>query len=596
MPSAETVLDVIRKRGARGRPRERRYRQRFTRQRSLRAYGRLSANQGAMTPGGTGETGDGMSLEQISGIINARRRERYRWSPVKRVDIPKQRGQRRPLGLPTWADTLVAEVVRLLLEAYDDVQFAAHAHGFRPGRGCHTALDEVVRVWKGTHWCIAGDIADGFGSLAHEVMRSIRAEKSHEGRFLRLISPRRTAGYVEDWRWDAPLSGAPQGGVASPIRSHISLDRLDPFVEQQLRPESTHGRRRRHTPAYQAVEYGIQRATRHGDREAVRGLRRQRRPRPSQDPNDPNDRRLRDVRSADDGRLGFAGPTHEAKEITSQMRAFLRDQLTLARSASTTLITHATSQAARVLGDEVSAQPADDQLDRRGQRAVHAASGLCVPKPVIRQRGARYRRAGKPAQRGARLHDDDFTIVATYHAASRGLVQSYLRAQDVFRLGTLHGVMATSRLKTLASQHRSTVTQMARPYKATIETPDGPRACLQVTVEREGGRKPLVARFGGIPLRRPRTVVRPDLSPIMASPRRTELIHRLLTERCEVGDADVHLEVHQVRKRADLNPPGRRERPAWRHLMATRRRTTRVVGRRGHANIHAGRLSVPARK
>jgi hypothetical protein len=94
---------------------------------------------------------------------------------------------------------------------------------------------------------------------------------------------------------------------------------------------------------------------------------------------------------------------------------------------------------------------------------------------------------GKPAQRGTLLHDDDFTIVAKYQAEYAGLVQYYLLAQDVFRLGRLHWVMETSLLKTLAGKHRSTVTAMARKYKTTIETPAGPRRCLQVTVERDWG-------------------------------------------------------------------------------------------------------------
>ena len=109
---------------------------------------------------------------------------------------------------------------------------------------------------------------------------------------------------------------------------------------------------------------------------------------------------------------------------------------------------------------------------------------------------------GKPAQRGVLLHDEDFTIVAKYQAEYRGLVQYYLLAQDVFRLGVLHWVMETSLLKTLAGKHRSTVTKMARRYKVSVPTPVGPRTCLQVRVERDGGRKPLVARFGGIPLQR----------------------------------------------------------------------------------------------
>jgi retron-type reverse transcriptase len=158
---------------------------------------------------------------------------------------------------------------------------------FVPTGGCHTALREIVEVWKGTHWFIEGDISDCFGSLDHQVMLSILAEKIHDGRFLRLIANMLQAGYLQDWRYNATLSGAPQGGVASPILSNIYLDRLDRFVEQQLLPVYNHGRRRQPNPAYQAVDYAIARAKRRGDREAVRALRRQRRTLPSQDPDDP---------------------------------------------------------------------------------------------------------------------------------------------------------------------------------------------------------------------------------------------------------------------------------------------------------------------
>jgi retron-type reverse transcriptase len=152
MQNAETVLDVIGKRGERGLPVERLYRQLFNPQLYLMAYGKLYSNAGAMTLGVTGETVDGMSLAKIGAIIGALRRERYRWRPVKRACIPKKNGKQRPLGLPTWSDKLVAEVVRLLLlEAYYEARFSDRSHGFRPRRGCHTALTEVVEVWKGTH-------------------------------------------------------------------------------------------------------------------------------------------------------------------------------------------------------------------------------------------------------------------------------------------------------------------------------------------------------------------------------------------------------------------------------------------------------------
>nr|WP_237288051.1 reverse transcriptase/maturase family protein [Streptomyces autolyticus] len=590
------MLDIIRKRGERGLPIERLYRQLFSPQLYLMAYGRIYANTGAMTPGVTRETADGMSLEKIGRVIGDLRAERYRWSPARRVYIEKKGStKKRPLGLPPWSDKLVAEVVRLLLEAYYDVQFSDRSHGFRPRRGCHTALSEVVEVWKGTHWFIEGDISDCFGSLDHEVMLSILAEKIHDGRFLRLISHMLKAGYLEDWRWNATLSGAPQGGVASPILSNIYLDRLDQFIEQSLLPEYNHGRRRRPNREYQVVEYAIQRAKRHGDRDAVRELRLRRRTLPSQDPNDPDYRRLRYVRYADDWLLGFAGPKREAEEIKSRIRTFLRDELKLELSESKTLITHAASQAAHFLGYEIRVQHADTKITRQ-RRAVNGAIGLFVPRQMIRQKCALYMSKGKPAQRGPLLHDEDFTIVAKYQAEFRGLVQYYLLAQDVFRLGRLQWVMETSMLKTLAGKHRSTVMKMSRKYKSTIETPDGPRRCIQVTVPRDEGKKPLVARFGGISLKRQRTAVLTDTRPVMASMKRNELIHRLLAECCEICETRTNLEVHHVRKLADLNRPGRRERPAWVHLMAMRRRKTLVICRRCHEDIHAGRPTASLRK
>ena len=75
-------------------------------------------------------------------------------------------------------DKLVGEVVRLLLEAYYEPQFSGHSHGFRKGRGCHTALRKVQETWTGTVWFIEGDISDCFGSTDHEILMRIWARKS----------------------------------------------------------------------------------------------------------------------------------------------------------------------------------------------------------------------------------------------------------------------------------------------------------------------------------------------------------------------------------------------------------------------------------
>jgi group II intron reverse transcriptase/maturase len=579
MQNAETVLGVLRDRGRRGLPCDELYRQLFNPQLYQLAYGRIYSNQGAMTPGACGETADGMSLAKIGSIISALRCERFRFQPVKRVYIPKKSGKLRPLGMPSWSDKLVGEVIRLLLEAYYEPQFSGRSHGFRPGRGCHTALSEVAVGWSGTTWFVEGDISDCFGSLDHDVLLSILAEKIHDNRFLRLLRNMLQAGYLEDWEWNATLSGAPQGGVASPILSNIYLDRLDKFVETVLVPEYTRGKVRAPNPAYRQVRKALKRARYHGDVAAARELRRQMRGLPSGDPQDPGYRRLRYIRYADDHLLGFIGPKAEAEEIKARLARFLRQELRLELNQAKTLITHARSGAARFLGYDITVQHSRDRPQ------VNGGIALRVPQAVVKAKCAPYLARGKPERRTELLNLSDLLIIGSYGAEYRGVVQYYLLAGNVSRLNRLEWVASTSMLKTLAAKHGSTVRKMARKYKAKTLTPQGPRTCFQASQPR-AGRKPLVARFGGIPLKRQKKAVIDDRLPVPATGRK-ELITRLLTGRCEWCQRHGPVEVHQVRGLADLVKPGQPQ-PAWALLMATKRRKTLVVCSSCHTAIHAG--------
>ena len=585
MRDAATVLDVVRDRGRRGLPLERLYRQLFNPQLYLLAYGRIYANHGAMTPGADGETADGMSLAGIGRIIGALRHERYRFQPVKRAYIPKKNGKKRPLGLPSWSDKIVGEVVRLLLEAYYEPRFSGCSHGFRPGRGCHTALTEVAETWTGTTWFIESDISDCFGSLDHDVMLSALAENINDNRFLRLIRQMLQAGYLEDWEWNATLSGVPQGGVVSPVLSNIYLDRMDKFAETVLMPEYTRGKIRAGNPAYKRTESAARRARRRGDRAAERELRQQQRSLPSMDPRDPGYRRLRYTRYADDALLGFTGPKAEAEEIRTRLARFLHDDLKLELSEEKTLITHARTQAAKFLGYEITVAH-DDRRITGGIRRLNGTVQLRVPKTVIKAKCAPYLQRGKPASRPALKDRDDHAIISTYGAEYRGIVQYYLLAGDVWRLGRLEWVMKTSMLKTLAHRHRTTVTKMARKYAAVTATSSGPRRCFEAHVERHG-RKPLVARFGGIPLRRQKRAVLDDRPQHPARPRQKELVTRLLAGQCEWCEQPALVEAHQVRKLADLTRTGQPQ-PAWAKLMARKRRKTLIVCAPCHTAIHAG--------
>jgi group II intron reverse transcriptase/maturase len=579
MQNAETVLSVLRERGRRGLPCNELYRQLFNPHLYLVAYGRLYSNQGAMTPGVDGQTVDGMSQAKIGRIIDALRHERYRFQPVKRSYIPKKNGQRRPLGLPSWSDKLVSEVVRLLLEAYYEPRFSDQSHGFRPGRGCHTALNDVVAAWTGTTWFIESDITACFDRLDHSIMLETLSEKIHDNRFLRLLRNMLQAGYLEDWEYNATLSGAPQGGVASPILSNIYLDRLDTFVDTVLIPQYTRGERRRPNPAYVEVRNAYKRARHRGDRAAARALRKQQRSLPSGDPQDPDFRRLRYVRYADDQLLGFTGPKAEAEQIKTRLTAFLHDTLKLELSQEKTLITHARTGTAKFLGYHVTIQHADHR------RAINGAVGLRVPPDVIKAKCAPYRKLGKPEARSRLVNEDDHTIVETYAAEYRGLVNYYLLAGDVWRLNGVHWVMQTSLLKTLACKYHSTVSKMAARYKATIDTPHGPRTCLRATVPRTG-RKPLTAIFGGIPLKRqPKAVLTDRKPPPDIIIRRTELIQRLQAGRCEMCQHTGEVEVHHVGKLAHLKKAGTSQ-PPWAQVMTQKRRKTLIVCAACHTRIH----------
>jgi retron-type reverse transcriptase len=187
MLTAESYLNIIQDRGKRKLPLDDVYRQLFNPDMYLQAYTKLYKNQGAMTPGTMGETVDGMSFEKIGRIIEAIRYERWKWPPARRVYIDKPKGGKRPLGIPDWSPKVVQEIIRSILEAYYEPQFSRYSHGFRPQRGCQTALIEIHTTWLGTKWFIEGDIKGCYDNIDHHILMTILREKIQDNRFLRLI-------------------------------------------------------------------------------------------------------------------------------------------------------------------------------------------------------------------------------------------------------------------------------------------------------------------------------------------------------------------------------------------------------------------------
>ena len=542
MRKAETILSIISKRGQRGLPVNSVYRLLYQKELYLHAYGKLYRNQGAMTKGVTSETVDAMSLEKIDAIINALRYERYRWTPVKRIYISKKNGKLRPLGLPTWSDKLLQEVIRSILEAYYEPQFSQSSHGFRPKRGCYTALQEVMQKGRGTKWFIEGDISACFDKIDHKILLDIIREKFQDNRFINLISMLLKAGYLEDWKFNTTLSGSAQGSVTGPIFNNLVLDRLDKYVEQTLISEYTRGNVRKKNSRYVKLIKQASKARKTGDWKKANVLSKQAQHIPSMDTNDQNYRRLWYVRYADDFLLGLAGSKNEATKIKHKVAQFLNCCLKLELSADKTLITHASSQKAKFLGYEVHILQEDSKHDHRGHRCINGGIGLRIPAKVIQDKCKKYMRNGKPIHLPQRTIDDAYSIVSQYQAEYRGIVQYYRMAYNLHALNKLKYMMEVSLVKTLASKYKTTCPKIYRKYSATIKTNEGSRKIILVKRDCKLGNT-LVTHFGGISLKWNKWTNISEQPAKHIWNKRTELVERLEAQECELCGSHEKIEV-----------------------------------------------------
>jgi group II intron reverse transcriptase/maturase len=598
MREAETILGIIRERGKKGLPLADVYRQLFNPALYLAAYGKVYRNKGAMTPGVTEETVDGMSLEKIQAIIEAIRNERYRWNPARRIYIEKKNSiKKRPLGLPVWSDKVLQEVIRLLLEAYYEPQFSDLSHGFRPQRGCHTALREIYRNWRGTTWFIEGDISAYFDSIDHTVLLTIMRRKIHDNRFLRLIDNLLRAGYLEDWRFNQTLSGTPQGGVISPILANIYLNELDQFVTNTLLPENNRGTNRQKNPAYHRMTAKVSQLRKQGRRKEAQALSRAAKNVPSADPNDPSYRRLRYIRYADDFLAGFIGPRAEAEKIKWEIGEYLRETLKLELSESKTLLTHASTETAHFLGYDISINRDNRKRGVGGNRTLSGLPTLRIPQHVVQDKCKPYMDGGKPTHRPEQTQDDVLNIIITFQMEYRGLVNYYQMALNLRDLNRLKWIMETSLTKTLAHKLKISVSEVYRRFRTTIETPQGPQRGLQA-IKPQAGKKPLVATWGGVRLIRKMNAPLND-NPPRAWNKTTEVVQRLLADTCELCGSQERIQVHHIRALRDLRKWGRSERPTWVLTMAARQRKTLVVCFNCHVHVihrHGPAGNVAARR
>lgn len=577
-----------------------------------RAYDRVSRNRGAMTPGVDGQTFDGMTLARLDRLVQCVAEGRYRPRPVRRVYIPKGNGKMRPLGIPTADDRIVQEAARMILAAIYEPVFSEDSHGFRAGRSCHTALEEIRKTWTGVKWLIEVDVRGFFDNIDHDILLGLLARRIDDPLFIGLIGTMLKAGCMDDWKFERTYSGTPQGGVISPLLANIYLHELDLFMEE-MQAGFDKGIRRQENPAYAVRSEHIAVLRKKidsiraggGDGTEIRAclaqieaIKRDRREIPSVDPMDPNFRRLRYCRYADDFLVGVIGSKADAVHIMADIQHFLADRLNLTVSPEKTGVRdaskgspflgfHVCAFTLRSAGSMAARPKVGGGMRRILRRPTRGNIKLWVPRDRV-YAFCRRKKLGNLDMRNGRVRpqlkeSSVAEIIVAYNSEFRGFANYYAIADGVkASLDKLELVMLRSLFATVACRRGTTRRRAAEYLKMGSDHGVTTMVRGEPRVQKVWKLKHLIVKTWDNPIVDTITVG----SRIAQSP--NDLVTRLNAEECEAcGDTDGPFEMHHPNRLKDKR---RDQLTPW--VQSARRRRTIVLCRRCHVAHHGGRTPV----
>lgn len=456
----------------------------------IAAYEKLKGNKGALTPGYTPETMDGISLDRLKKLKNEVCTEKYKFNPVKLTYIPKSDGRKRPLGLPTANDKIVQEVMRIILEAIYEPIFSEFSFGFRSGLGCHDALDHVERKFRWVDYVIEGDIAQAYPTINHHILVKSLKRRIDDHRFIRLIWKLLGCGVFDEERIMWSKTGVPQGSIVSPILANIYYHELDEYIYEIKERLDTPNLNRNSlkSQSYKSLEYKINKVYKEMRNHEPHSFNRQklakrlkalRKERLETQGLKAKVIRIEYVRYADDWMIGVSGDRKLALDIKEQLIKFMKDHLEQELHPLKTKVTNLRKGNAQFLGYEIflpSNRPIRKykgkgvRTIRRGQPQLRF--DIPVDKVVNRyiKRGYLKRQENeiRPISRASYSVLEDHVIVSHYRSIWLGILNYYSGCTNRGRLQYIHYLLHISCAMTLAHRHRLSCSKIFKKHGKTL--------------------------------------------------------------------------------------------------------------------------------
>lgn len=206
----------------------------------LEAFRRTRKDGAAGVDGETAATYAADLHANLRSLLGRMKSGRYVAPPVRRAYIPKETGERRPIGIPTFEDKIAQRAIAMVLEPILEQDFHACSYGFRPGRSAHEAhkavRDGIMSMSRGC-WLIDADISRCFDTMDRTHMRAFLRQRVRDGVVDRMVGKWLKAGVIEDGQWHRDEAGTPQGGVISPLLSNLYLHEvLDEWFHRDVLP------------------------------------------------------------------------------------------------------------------------------------------------------------------------------------------------------------------------------------------------------------------------------------------------------------------------------------------------------------------------